>query len=46
MAFPRVQFYASTAERGDIWLDEDLVAPFSFPIHLSEEEIEAQKGKA
>ena len=43
MAFPRVQFYASTAERGDIWLDEDLVAPFSFPIHLSEEEIEARR---
>ncbi len=43
MAFPRAQFYTTTAESGDIWLDEDLVAPFSFPIHLSEEEIEAQR---
>ncbi len=43
MAFPRVQFHRNTADQGDVWLDDDLVAPFSFPIHLLDEEIEAQR---
>lgn len=43
MAFPRVQFHRNTAEPGAVWLDEDLVAPFSFPIHLPDEEIEVQR---
>ncbi len=42
-AFPRVQFHRNTAEFGDVWLDEDLVAPFPFPIHLLEEEIQAKR---
>jgi len=41
MAFPRVEFHRYTAKPPDVWLDEDLVAPFSFSIRLSDEEIEA-----
>src|SRR5690606_24902943 len=43
LAFPRVQFYENTAEVGDVWLDDDLVAPFNFPIRLTEAELEAKR---
>src|SRR5690606_24496318 len=43
LAFPRVRFYENTAKIGDVWLSEDLVAPFNFPIRLSEAELDAMR---
>jgi putative nucleotidyltransferase with HDIG domain len=43
LTFPRVRFYENTAEIGDVWLNEDLVAPFNFPIRLSEVELDAKR---
>src|SRR5690606_33334552 len=43
LAFPRVRFYENTAKIGDVWLSEDLVAPFNFPIRLTEPELEAKR---
>lgn len=43
LAFPRVRFYENTAKVGDVWLSEDLVAPFNFPIRLSEAELAAKR---
>ena len=43
LTFPRVRFYENTAEIGDVWLNEDLVAPFNFPIRLTEAELDAKR---
>ncbi len=42
-AFPRVKFNRNTVDPGAVWFGDELVAPFSFPIHLPDEEIEAQR---
>jgi putative nucleotidyltransferase with HDIG domain len=43
LAFPRVRFYENTAEIGDVWLSDDLVAPFNFPIQIPEIELEVKR---
>ena len=43
LAFPRVRFYENTAQIGDVWLSEDLIAPFNFPIQVPEAELEAMR---
>ena len=43
LAFPNVSVYDGTAQVGDVWTAEDVVAPFDFPIRLPEDELRARR---
>ncbi len=45
LLFPKHQSITSDVNVGDTWNKETLVAPFSFPIIRSEEEINSEKQK-
>jgi cyclic-di-AMP phosphodiesterase PgpH len=39
LAFPRLVVYEDTPQVGDVWRSDDVVAPFNFPIRLSDAEL-------
>ena len=41
MAYPNVQSYDGSGTIGEIWGEEDVVAPFDFPIRLPQAELDA-----
>ena len=43
LAFPRVTVYDGSAETGDVWRSEDVIAPFDFPIRLPDAELAARR---
>ncbi len=43
LAFPNVAVYDGTAEPGDVWQSDDVVAPFDFSIRLPDDEIEGRR---
>jgi putative nucleotidyltransferase with HDIG domain len=42
-AFSNVPVYDGSAEVGEVWRSDDVVAPFDFAIRLPEDEVEAQR---
>lgn len=45
-AFPRDSGYQIAVQEGDIWRDENLVAPFDFPIYKTDEQLEEERRAA
>ena len=43
LAFPNISVYDGTAQVGDVWTAEDVVAPFDFPIRLPDDELGARR---
>ena len=43
VAFPRTLVYNGDIERGEVWMKEDVVAPFDFGIQLPEAMLQAQR---
>lgn len=43
-AFPRGDLYQYTVEVGEEWRQEDLAAPFDFPIYKSDEELQTERA--
>jgi len=43
LAFPRAEQFDTSAEVGDVWRGDDVVAPFNFPLRVPQEELEAQR---
>ena len=43
LAFPNVSVYDGSAEPGDVWRSEDVIAPFDFSIRVPEEDIARQR---
>lgn len=46
LLLPNVKNYEVKYEIGTVWTDEDLIAPFTFPIYKDEQEYETEKQKA
>lgn len=45
-AFPRENIYQVSVREGDIWREENLVAPFSFPIYKNDSTLQKERAAA